>query len=172
MAARTRILFVVLLVSALLPVRAAAQDAVPALIQIGGDLADQRGRPLSGPQTVTFALYKEQSGDAPLWVEVQAVTADARGHFVALLGATSPGGLPLDLFSTGQARWLGMQASGEPELARTFLASVPYALAPLSAVTASGPPVAGNAGSTPPSTASSLLGAPHRPLRRPLPRFP
>jgi hypothetical protein len=53
------------------------------------------------------------------------VTADARGHFVALLGATSPNGLPLDLFSTNQARWLGMQAVGQPEHPRTFLASVP-----------------------------------------------
>jgi len=112
---------------------AAAQDAVPALVQISGDLVDQKGKPLTGPQGVTFALYKEQSGDAPLWVETQTVTADAQGHFVALLGATSPSGLPLDLFSTNQARWLGMQAVGQPEHPRTFLASVPYALAQLSA---------------------------------------
>jgi hypothetical protein len=147
------------------PIRAAAQDSVPPLVQISGDLADQKGKALSGPQTVTFALYREQSGDAPLWVEVQAVTADAKGHFVALLGATSPGGLPLDLFSTGQARWLGMQASGQAEQPRTFLASVPYALAPFSAVTASGQPVAANAGTTSalttvtPSGAAPLAGA-------------
>jgi len=107
---------------------------------------------------VTFALYKEQSGDAPLWVEVQIVTADAKGHFIALLGATSPGGLPLNLFTTGEARWLGMQASGQPELPRTFLASVPYALAPLSAVSASGQPVAANAGPTPALTTATTSG--------------
>ena len=118
---------------------AAAQDAVPALVQVGGDLVDQNGKPLTGQQTVTFALYKEQSDTTPLWVETQVVAADAKGHFVALLGATSPSGLPLDMFSTGQARWLGMQTTGQPESPRTFLASVPYALAPLSTAAASDP---------------------------------
>jgi len=55
---------------------AAAQDAVPPLMQVGGQLADQKGHPLVGQQTVTFALYKEPAGDAPLWVERQVVTAD------------------------------------------------------------------------------------------------
>ena len=122
----------IIVASAAMAVCAAAQDVVPALVQIGGDLVDQKGKPLTGLQGVTFALYKEQSDNAPLWVETQTVTADARGHFVALLGATSPNGLPLDLFSTNQARWLGMQAVGQPEHPRTFLASVPYALAQLS----------------------------------------
>jgi hypothetical protein len=124
-----------LLLTFLCAVRVAAgQDAVPALVQVGGTLLDQSGQPLAGPQAVTFALYKESSGDAPLWVEVQTVTPDAKGRFAALLGAMSAAGLPLDLFRTGQARWLGMQASGQTEQPRTFLASVPYALAPLSAI--------------------------------------
>ena len=62
------------------------------------------------------------------------MTADVKGAFVALLGATSPTGVPIDLFRNGQARWLGMQADGQPEQPRTFLASVPYAPAPLSAI--------------------------------------
>jgi hypothetical protein len=156
---RTVGITVLLVLAVLRPICAAAQDAVPPLIQISGDLSDQKGKPLSGAQTVTFALYMEQSGDAPLWVEVQVVTADGKGHFVALLGATSPGGLPLNLFTTGQARWLGMQASGQAELPRTFLASVPYALAPLSAVTGSSQPVAANGVTNTPLTTASVSSA-------------
>ena len=135
MVRRVSVWLVFVIIGMFLPMPAAAQDTVPPLVQIGGDLLDQHGKPLAGTQTVTFALYREPSGDAPLWVEVQAVTADAKGHFVALLGAMSPGGLPLDLFRTGQARYLSLQAAGHQEQPRTFLASVPYALAPLSALT-------------------------------------
>jgi hypothetical protein len=106
-----------------------AQQSVPALVQVGGVLKGQDGKPLTGVQGVTFALYKDQTEGAPLWVETQNVTADSDGRFVALLGATSPTGLPVALFSTGQARWFGIQAAGQPEQPRTFLASVPYSLA-------------------------------------------
>jgi trimeric autotransporter adhesin len=151
---------------------AAGQDAVPALIQVGGTLVDQNGQPLTGPQAVTFALYKESSGDAPLWVEVQTVMPDAKGRFAALLGATSAAGLPLDLFRTGQARWLGMQASGQAEQPRTFLASVPYALAPLSALSGApgtsaekaGSRLADDASKPPPPSDPSLVVAPPSPI--------
>ena len=109
---------------------ATAQGAsVPRLVQFSGVLKDQAGATLSGVQGVTFALYKEQSSGAALWIETQNVTADAEGRFAVLLGSTSPEGLPLELFSTGQARWLGVQAAGQEEPPRIFLASVPYALA-------------------------------------------
>ncbi len=137
-ARRLIVLTQLLLVAHLTAPLVAAQDAVPALIQVSGELIDQRGKPLTGQQTVMFALYKEQSDKAPLWVESQVVAADAKGRFIALLGATSPTGLPVDLFSTGQARWLGMQAAGQAEQPRSFLASVPYALAPLSALSNDG----------------------------------
>src|SRR5437763_686061 len=118
-----------------------AQQSVPALVQVGGVLKDQDGKPLSGVQGVTFALYKDQTEGAALWIETQNVTADSDGRFVALLGATSSTGLPVALFSTGQARWLGMQATGQPEQPRSFLASVPYALAPISAVSSNSKPL-------------------------------
>ena len=54
---------------------------------------------------ISFALREKAMREliGPLWVETQTVTADARGHFVELLGAISPNGLPLDLFSTNHA---------------------------------------------------------------------
>jgi len=107
-------------------VAAGAQEAPgPRLMQFSGVLKDKLGAPLTGVQGVTFALYKEQSSGAALWIETQNVVADADGRFVVLLGATSPTGLPIDLFTTGQAQWLGLQAAGQPEQPRAFLSSVP-----------------------------------------------
>ena len=81
--------------------------AVPRLVWFSGVLKDRLGQPLTGVQGVTFALYKEQQDTAALWLETQNVTADEQGRFTALFGATQPEGLPLDLFTSRQAQWLG-----------------------------------------------------------------
>ena len=121
-----------------------AQETAPGprLIPFGGILKDRLGKPLPGVQGVTFALYKDQQGGAPLWVETQNVTADEQGRFAVLVGATKPEGLPLDLFSNDEARWLGVQANspGEEEQARVLLGSVPYALKAADAETLGGKP--------------------------------
>lgn len=44
------------------------------------------------------------------------------------LGATKSDGLPAELFTSAEARWLGVQVAGQPEQPRTLLLSVPYAL--------------------------------------------
>ena len=49
-------------------------------------------------------------------------------------------GLPLDLFISGEARWLGVQPEGQPELPRTLFVSVPYALSSANAETFGGKP--------------------------------
>ncbi len=103
-------------------------SSVPSVVQISGTLQNKMGKPLSGVVGVTFALYQNQLDGAALWMETQNVTANELGQFTALLGGSDPNGLPLELFSSGQARWLGMQPSGRTEQPRTFLASVPYAL--------------------------------------------
>jgi hypothetical protein len=107
---------------------AAVSGKVPRLIQYSGALKDRRGQPLGGVQGVTFAFYKDGQDGAPLWLETQNVTADEQGRFVALLGATQPEGLDLDLFTSGQAQWLEVQAAGQEAQPRILLASVPYAL--------------------------------------------
>ncbi len=103
-------------------------SAVPRLIQYSGLLRDRLGKPLTGVQGVTFAFYQDQGDNTPLWLETQNVTADADGRFIVLLGATQPGGLSLDLFTSGQVHWLGVRADALEEQPRTLLASVPYAL--------------------------------------------
>ncbi|MGO9270576.1 MAG: hypothetical protein ACLQOO_10040 [Terriglobia bacterium] len=47
-----------------------------------------------------------------------------------LLGTTQPEGLPLDLFTSGKALWLGVQPQlpGAVEQPRVLLVAVPYAL--------------------------------------------
>jgi hypothetical protein len=77
---------------------------------------------------MTFALYLDQEGGSPLWLETQNVSLDPQGRYTALLGATSNDGLPLELFTSGEARWLGIQVQGQREQPRVLLAAVPYAL--------------------------------------------
>ncbi len=105
---------------------ACAQDnaAVPQLVKFSGTIS---GTP-AGTVGVIFALYKDQTGGAPLWQEVQNITIDASGHYSSLLGARSATGIPLELFANGEARWLGVQPEGQPEQPRVLLVSVPYAL--------------------------------------------
>jgi len=101
---------------------------VPPLVSFGGSLTDSNGKALNGVVGVTFALYKEPQGGAPLWLETQNVTADKTGRYAVQLGSTSANGLPPDLFPTGEERWLAVQVIGQPEQARILLVSVPYAL--------------------------------------------
>jgi hypothetical protein len=101
---------------------------------------DLNATPLTGVVGITFALYSEQTGGAPLWLETQNVTADTTGHYVALLGATKPEGLPTDLFASEQARWVGVQVSGQAEQPRVLLVSAPYALKAGDAETLGGMP--------------------------------
>jgi hypothetical protein len=91
---------------------------------------------------MTFSLYAEQEGGAPLWVETQNVQLDGQGRYNVLLGATQAEGLPLDLFITGKARWLGVQPQlpGEGEQPRVLLVGVPYALKTADADTLGGLP--------------------------------
>ena len=107
----------------------ASVTAVPNLIRYGGALKDAQGAALASSTVgVTFAIYGQQEGGAAVWMETQNVTTDAAGNFSVLLGATTATGLPGDLFSQQEQRWLGVQVQGEPEQARVMMVSVPYAL--------------------------------------------
>ena len=115
-------------------------SALPRLVRFAGTVKDLNGNPMSGVVGITFALYSEQTGGAALWLETQNVTADSNGRYVALLGSTKPDGLPKELFTTEQARWVGVQVSGQEEQSRVLLLSVPYALKAADAETLGGKP--------------------------------
>jgi hypothetical protein len=116
-------------------VAASAPTAVPPLVPYSGIV---EGR--SGPASVTFLIYKDEQGGEPLWTETQAVSVDATGHYKTQLGAASPDGLPAELFSSGEARWLEVQFAGQSPKPRVLLASVPYALKAADASTLGGLP--------------------------------
>ncbi len=119
---------------------AGSTSQLPRLVRFSGTLKDVDGSPLTGITGVTFALYSEQAGGAPLWLETQNITADSNGHYAALLGSTKPDGLPAELFTSEQARWVGVQVSGQAEQARVLLVSAPYALKAGDAETVGGLP--------------------------------
>ena len=100
----------------------------PRVVRQSGVVRDGAGQPRAGAATLTFGIYAEAEGGAPLWTEAQAVTLDRQGRYAVALGALAPEGLPLALFTSGEARWLGVAVDGGAELPRIALLSVPYAL--------------------------------------------
>jgi len=88
---------------------------------------------------VTFAVYRDQEGGAPLWSETQSVDVDAAGKVSVVLGAIEK--IPMEIFSSGEARWLGVQRLPEAEQPRILLASVPYAFKAGDADTLGGKPL-------------------------------
>lgn len=117
-----------LTIAALLVATAAHAQTPPPLIPYSGAALDDAGQAQVGPLSVTFGIYQASGGGDALWTEMQQVTPDAQGRYTVLLGLAS-GGVPLELFQGGTARWLGAQADGQSPQPRSLLAvSVPYAL--------------------------------------------
>jgi trimeric autotransporter adhesin len=116
----------------------ASTDAVPNQVRFSGTAKDSTSKALNGVVGITFALYTNEVGGASLWMETQNVQADASGRYSVSLGAGKP--LPVELFSSGEARWLGVQIAGQPEQNRILLLSVPYALKAADAQTLGGLP--------------------------------
>ena len=148
-----------------------SDSVVPRLIQFGGTVRGADGKPATGSVDLTFSLYQFEEGGNPLWVETQTLSLDSQGRYNVLLGATSPGGLPLDIFLTGAGRWLGVQPAlpGAGEQPRVLLVGVPYAFKAADAETLGGKPasayvttdaLATPSGAVPANTASATGGSP------------
>ena len=147
---------------------ALASASVPPVIQFSNVATDQAGAPLTGTVPITFSLYNNSQGGPALWTETQSVSLDSSGHYSAYLGLTQTNGIPINLFTSGQAHWLGVQVQGQAEQPRVFLVSVPYAMKAGDAQTLGGLPAsafllaaAPNGGAMPGSPLASV-----RPLRR------
>ena len=121
------------------PAQPASTTAVPNLINYSGTLVLSEGVGVPAKMVgVTFAIYRQQDGGAPLWLETQNVTPDSTGHYSVLLGSTRAEGIPAELFNTKDQLWLGVQMQGEAEQPRVLLVSVPYALKAGDAATVGG----------------------------------
>jgi hypothetical protein len=138
---------------------AVGNAVVPTLVQFSGVLTGGNGKPLTGITGVTFSLYAEQNGGAPLWLETQNVQPDKAGNYFVMLGFTTSQGLPSSLFVSGQARWLEVQAQGQGPQPRVMLMSVPYALKAGDAQTIGGLPPSAFVLAAPPTgeTASAQM---------------
>ena len=142
---------------------------VPQLVNYSGVLTDINGKALAAVVGVTFALYPDAEGGAPLWAETQNIQPTKSGHYTVMLGSTSSTGLPQDVFVSGEARWLGVQVEGQAEAPRVLLVAVPYALKAGDAETIGGLPAsafvlangdAGTASSAKSATAAISAAAP------------
>jgi Chaperone of endosialidase len=110
-----------------------APTAVERVFRISGVVPPTERKAEALVEDVSFSIYAEETGGTPLWQETQSVAVDKQGRYSVLLGSTSVDGLPLELFATGEPRWLGKQVQRPEETAtaeqpRTLLTSVPYAL--------------------------------------------
>jgi hypothetical protein len=100
-----------------------ALNLPPLMITYRGVMADASGVPLVGRVSAIFALYEAPSGGVPVWVDIKTVRTDATGGYVVLLGGTTE--FPMNLFATGETRWLGVQPDGEAETSRVRFAGGP-----------------------------------------------
>ena len=160
---RTSITVVLALATLLFVSTGSAQQmsttAVPNLIRYDGTLKDGNGAPIEATTGVTFSIYKQQDGGAAVWMETQNVTPDASGQYSAILGSTTATGLPSDLFSQEEQRWLGVQVQGQAEQPRVLLVSVPYAFKAHDAETLAGLPASAFVQAAPNTTSSGAADA-------------
>ena len=115
---------------------------VPRVIRVSTTFQPATGLPAAALEGATLAIYKDEAGGTPLWQETLNLSRETDGRYTAILGSSSRDGLPLELFASGEPRWLGIQFSraGEVEQPRVRLASVPYALKAVDAETLGGRP--------------------------------
>jgi hypothetical protein len=116
----------------------AEKSTVPRMVKFSGAVKDRGGNPANGVVGITFNVYKEEHGGVPLWHEIQNVQLDENGSYTVMLGAALP--LPAEIFLANEARWLGVEPTGQPEQRRVLLLSVPYALKAADSETLGGKP--------------------------------
>src|SRR5262249_19570481 len=126
------------------------------MMWFGGSFRPADGQPIAPIETMTLAGYPDQQGGTPLWLETQTVVMASDGPYNVVLGSTTPEGLPLELFTAREPRWLGVRfhRTGESEQPRVQLVSVPYALKASDADTLGGRPASAYALAEPLAAAS------------------
>jgi hypothetical protein len=104
-----------------------SSSPVPTIVKLSGAVRDLEGKNLSGLHNLNFALYKDESGGTSIWSEMQNVMIDAQGRYTAFLGSASTGGIPAEIFASGETRWVGVTPEDGVERSRFAIATVPYA---------------------------------------------
>ena len=98
------------------------------MLEFSGRLPDSQVLgSVAGTITVRFTIYCEREGGEAYWQETQHVRPDPQGRYTVMLGETTLGGIPSDIFTSCGKHWLGIQVSGQPEQPRILVLDWPSA---------------------------------------------
>ena len=124
------------------PLAPTALTPVPRVVWFSGTFRPADNQPVASAENITVAVYREREGGEAVWRETHDVAMNADGRYNLLIGSTVADGIPLNVFSSGEASWIGITVNrpGEVEQPRVHLASVPYALKAADADTLGGLP--------------------------------
>lgn len=125
-----RLVAIAMLVLALLAARVPVVEASPEPpIAVQGILKTAQGGPATdGTYALTLSLYDSKDALKPIWSEIHVAVAVQNGWFQLPMGAKDPDKPLTDKQLLGGERWLGVTVGGDPELPRTLLGTVPYAM--------------------------------------------
>jgi hypothetical protein len=134
---------------------------VPHFVRFGGVVKDENAVPHAATVTMKFVIYDDARSGNALWQEVQNVQLDSDGRYDVMLGSTALDGMPMEIFTSGEPRWLGAQVvrPGSEEQARVLMVSVPYAMEAGDAQTLGGLPASAFTKAAPAGSAASGSGA-------------
>jgi len=98
-------------------------------IQIEGALTSTAGLPVAdGAYAMAFRVFEAPAGGDPLFEEVVLTVPVKLGVFTQVLGANAKTPLPSAIFTAQKARFISLQITGEAELPRVEIFSVPLAI--------------------------------------------
>ena len=97
----------------------------PSLVRYVARLTDAAGVPLTGVHDLTFAIYGQETGGTPLWLEGPSSVGLGNGSLDVLLGRVTA--LTSSVLAAPD-RWLEVTVDGSTLAPRQRLSSVPYAL--------------------------------------------
>lgn len=113
------------LLSVLIGATTFAFDIVPPLVSYQGQITDAGGNPVDTIVDITFTIYANPNGTAPVWTETQTGVAINTGQFSVLLGSVQP---LRDSVFTEVGRYLGVRIGNAAEgLPLQRIVTVPYA---------------------------------------------
>ena len=118
---------IALLVALAVPIRT---NAVPIQIVQQGRLLDAAGGPVNGLQQLRVTLYPQETGGSPVWSDVFSVNFQD-GYYTLVLGENPFTPLGSEVFNTDL--YYGLTVGFAPELPRTPITSVPFAIRAASA---------------------------------------
>jgi hypothetical protein len=134
---------------------------VPHFVKFGGVLKGEGSISHDETVAVKFVIYDDSTSGNALWQEVQNIHLNAEGRYEVMLGSTAEEGMPMDLFTSGEPRWLGAQVlrPGSEEQPRVLMVSVPYAMEAADAQTLGGLPASAFAKAAASVSTSATPGA-------------